>query len=65
MLNGGAGYTTAPSKIITGGGGGSGAAATCTTSGNSVNGNTVINYGNGYSTLPTGTFTQQVINTTG
>src|SRR6266581_1384742 len=52
VVNGGSGYTGAPTVTITGGGG-SGAAATASVSGGSVTGITVNNAGSGYTSPPT------------
>ena len=51
VVNGGSGYTTAPTVTITGGGG-SGATATATISGGSVTGIAVTNGGTGYTSAP-------------
>lgn len=56
ILNGGTGYTSAPTITITGGGG-TQAKATCTVSGGVVNSITVTEGGDGYSHEPIITFT--------
>ena len=56
ILNGGTGYTSAPTIAITGGGG-TQATATCTVSGGAVNSITVTQNGDGYTHEPTVTFT--------
>ena len=56
VLNGGSGYTTAPTVTISGGGG-SGAAATATISGGVVTAVTVNNAGSDYANVPTVTIT--------
>jgi len=56
ILNGGTGYTSAPTVTITGGGG-TQALATCTISGGAVNTITVTTGGDGYTHEPTITFT--------
>jgi hypothetical protein len=56
ILNGGTGYTSAPTITITGGGGGQ-ATATCTVSGGAVNSITVTAGGDGYTHEPIITFT--------
>jgi fibronectin-binding autotransporter adhesin len=55
-LNGGSGYTSAPTVNITDVGGGSGATATCTISGGAVNSVTILTSGSGYFNLPTISF---------
>jgi len=55
ILNGGTGYTTAPTITITGGGG-TQATATCTVSGGVVNSITVTQGGDGFTHEPTITF---------
>ena len=55
ILNGGSGYTSAPTVNITGGGPGSGATATATVS-LGIGTVTVTNGGSGYTTNPTVTF---------
>jgi hyaluronate lyase len=52
VINGGSGYTSAPTVEITGGGG-SGATATATVSAGKVSAITVVNGGSGYTTMPT------------
>src|SRR5260370_42238959 len=52
VVNGGSGYTSAPTVTITGGGG-SGASATASVSGGAVTGITVNNAGLGYTSPPT------------
>lgn len=52
VLNGGLGYTSAPSVMITGGGG-TGAAATAVVSNGQVVGINVTNHGSGYTSAPT------------
>jgi hypothetical protein len=56
VLNGGTGYTSAPSVAFSGGGG-SGAVATAVVSGGAVVGFTVTNHGSGYTSAPTVTLT--------
>jgi hypothetical protein len=56
VLNGGTGYTSAPTVTIAGGGGGQ-ATATCTVSGGAVNAITVTAGGDNYTHEPTITFT--------
>ena len=56
ILNGGTGYTSAPTVTITDGGGGH-ATATCTVSGGAVDAITVTAGGDGYTHEPTITFT--------
>ena len=56
VVNGGSGYTTAPTVQITGGGG-SGATATATVSAGRVSAITVVTGGSGYITTPTVTIT--------
>ncbi len=55
LLNGGSGYTSAPTVSITGGGGSS-ATATATISGGVVTGITITNAGSGYTSVPTVSF---------
>ena len=55
VLNGGSGYTSAPTISITGGGGSS-ATATATISGGVVTGITITNAGSGYTSVPTVSF---------
>ncbi|MEQ7800356.1 RagB/SusD family nutrient uptake outer membrane protein [Pedobacter sp. ASV1-7] len=56
ILNGGTGYTAAPTVTISGGGG-SGALATATVSGGKITAINISNPGNKYSTVPTITIT--------
>lgn len=55
LLEGGSGYTTAPSVSITGGGG-SGATATATISSGAVTSISITNAGSGYTSVPTVSF---------
>ena len=52
VINGGSGYTAAPSLTFNGGAG-TGAAATATIEGGSVKGVTITNHGSGYTSAPT------------
>lgn len=56
IINGGTGYTTAPTVTFAGGGG-TGVAATLGVSGGAVNTITFTNFGSGYTSAPTATIT--------
>lgn len=65
LINGGWGYTSAPTIEITGGDGGSGATATANMYDGSVISIDIVTYGTGYTSAPTVRFVNDVSDTTG
>ncbi len=57
IVNGGTGYTTAPTITFSGGGATSQATATCTVAGGVINSVTIVDRGSGYTSQPTITIT--------